>query len=156
LSRRLGDPGATDGTRLSAGLIDLLIVVLAERLDRVQAVSPTAQRRALLASVLGFIDRRLSDHRLCLGDIAAAHHISLRLLHKLFEEQGTSAGRWIRERRLERCRRDLLDPALSDLPASAIALGWGFADAAHFSRVFREAYGHPPGEYRRIGREITT
>jgi transcriptional regulator GlxA family with amidase domain len=51
----------------------------------------------------------------------------------------------MRWRRLERCRRDLLDPALSDLPASAIALGWGFVDAAHFSRVFREAYGHPPG-----------
>jgi AraC-like DNA-binding protein len=79
------------------------------------------------------------------------HHISLRLLHKLFEEQGTSVGRWIRERRLERCRRDLRDPAMSDLPASAIALGWGFADAAHFSRVFREAYGCPPGEYRRLG-----
>jgi AraC-like DNA-binding protein len=85
------------------------------------------------------------------GSIAASHHISLRLLHKLFEEQGTSVGRWIRERRLERCRRDLLDPALDDMPASAIAFTWGFADAAHFTRVFREAYGHPPGEYRRLG-----
>jgi AraC-like DNA-binding protein len=153
LAQRLGDHRSTDGTRLSAGLIDLLIVALAERLDRVQAVSPGTQRRALLASVLTFIDRRLADPRLALRDIAAAHHISLRSLHKLFEEQGTSAGRWIRERRLERCRRDLLDPALSDVPASAIALGWGFADAAHFSRVFRDAYGHPPGEYRRLGGE---
>jgi AraC-like DNA-binding protein len=156
LAQRLGDHRSTDGTRLSAGLIDLLIVALAERLDRVQAVAPPTQRRALLARVLTFIDRRLADPRLNLREIAAAHHISLRSLHKLFEEQGTSAGRWIRERRLERCRRDLLDPALSDLPASAIALGWGFADAAHFSRVFRDAYGHPPGEYRRLGRKITT
>ena len=153
LAQRLGDHGRTDGTRLSAGLIDLLIVVLAERLDRVQAVSSATRRRALLASVLAFVDRRLADPQLSLRDIAAAHHISLRLLHKLFEEQGTSAGRWIKERRLERCRRDLLDPALGDLPASAIALGWGFADAAHFSRAFREAYGRPPGEYRRLGRE---
>jgi AraC-like DNA-binding protein len=75
--------------------------------------------------------------------------VSRRLLYNLFEEEGTSVARWIRERRLERCRRDLLDPALSHVPASAIAMGWGFADAAHFSRVFRARYGLPPGEYRR-------
>jgi AraC-like DNA-binding protein len=153
VAQRLEDHAATDGVRLSAAFLDLLIVALGERLGRVAALSSATRRRGLSASVLAFIDRRLADPRLSPREIAAAHHISLRLLHKLFEEQGTSVGRWIRERRVERCRRDLLDPALSDLPASAIALGWGFADAAHFSRVFREAYGHPPGEYRRLGRE---
>ena len=151
LAGRLGDHAATDGTRLSAALMDLLVVALAERLDRVEALPAATRRRALMSSVRAFIDRRLADPRLSPREVAAAHHISLRLLHKLFEEQGTSVGRWIRERRLERCRRDLRDPAMSDLPASAIALGWGFADAAHFSRVFREAYGCPPGEYRRLG-----
>jgi AraC-like DNA-binding protein len=112
-------------------------------------VSRSTRRRTLLTSVQAFIERRLADPRLAAGDIAAAHHISPRLLYRLFEEQGTSVGRWIRARRLERCRRDLLNPALSELPASAIAFGWGFADAAHFSRAFRKAYGHPPGEYRR-------
>src|SRR5262245_53607288 len=106
--------------------------------------------RTLLANVQAFIDRRLGDARLSNTEIAAAHHISLRLLHRLFEEQGTSPGRWIRERRLERCRRDLLDPARSHLPASAIAWDRGFASPAHFSRVFRAAYGHPPGTYRRL------
>jgi AraC-like DNA-binding protein len=153
LARRLDHRGATDGALLSRALMDLLSVALAERLDRVTALSRSTRRRALLVSVQGFIDRRLADPRLSPAHIAAAHHISLRLLHKLFAEQGTSVGTWIRERRLERCRRDLLDPALSDLPASAIAFGWGFADAAHFSRAFREEYGHPPGEYRRLGRD---
>jgi AraC-like DNA-binding protein len=55
---------------------------------------------------------------------------------------------WIRERRLERCRRALLDPALRHWSVSAIAAHWGFVDAAHFSRVFRAAYGLPPAEYR--------
>jgi transcriptional regulator GlxA family with amidase domain len=108
-----------------------------------------APDRPLLANVLAFIEARLGDVRLSNREIAAAHHISLRLLHRLFQEQGTSPGRWIRERRLERCRRDLLDPARSELPASTIAWSWGFASPAHFSRVFRAAYGHPPGEYRR-------
>jgi AraC-like DNA-binding protein len=151
LAGRLDDRGTTDGALLSAALMDLVIVGLAERLDRPEAVSWATRRRALMTNVRAFIDRRLADPRLSPGAIAAAHHISLRLLHKLFEEQGTSVGRWIRERRLERCRRDLLDPALSDIPAGAIAMAWGFVDAAHFSRVFRAAYGRPPGEYRRHG-----
>jgi AraC-like DNA-binding protein len=109
-----------------------------------------AADRPLLARVQAFIDGRLGDARLSNREIAAAHHISPRLLHRLFEEQGTSPARWIRERRLERCRRDLLDPARRDLPASAIAWSWGFASAAHFSRVFRAAYGHPPAEYRHL------
>jgi AraC-like DNA-binding protein len=151
LARRLDDRDATDGALESAALMDLLLVGFAERLDRGEAVSRVTRRRAQMANVRAFIDRRLADPRLSPETIAAAHHISLRLLNTLFEEQGTSVGRWIRERRLERCRRDLLDPSLSDVPAGAIAMGWGFADAAHFSRVFRAAYGQPPGAYRRRG-----
>jgi RNA polymerase sigma-70 factor, ECF subfamily len=34
-------------------------------------------------------------------------------------------------------------------PVAGIAARWGFSSAAHFSRVFRDAYGMPPGEFRR-------
>lgn len=150
LARRPDGFGAMEGAVLSAALIDLLSVALAERLDRVNALSRSTRRRALLASVHAFIDRQLADPGLSPRVIAASHHISVRLLHKLFAEQGTSVGRWIRDRRLERCRHDLLDPALSELPASAIAFRWGFADAAHFTRAFRKTYGRPPAEFRRL------
>jgi AraC-like DNA-binding protein len=55
-----------------------------------------------------------------------------------------------RRRQLERCRQDLLDPGLQGRPAGAIGARWGFRDAAAaaFSRVFRDAYGLPPAEYR--------
>jgi AraC-like DNA-binding protein len=128
--------------------MDLLIVALAERLGRAATLAPTTQRRALLASVQGFIDQRLADPELSPSAIAAAHHISLRYLHKLFEAQPTTVSGWIRQRRLERCRRDLLDPALGDWSVSAIAARWGLIDAAHFGRLFRAAYGLPPAEYR--------
>jgi AraC-like DNA-binding protein len=153
LARQLQGYDPTAGARLAAALMDLLVVALAQRLDRVSRIAPDTRRRALLASVQSFIEHRLGDPALSPSAIAAAHHVSLRYLHKLFEQQGTSVGRWIRERRLERCRRDLLDPAHRDLPASAIAFGWGFADAAHFSRVFRAAYGLPPATYRRLRRQ---
>jgi AraC-like DNA-binding protein len=134
--------------RVTAALMDLLIVALAERLGRAATLAPTTQRRALLASVQGFIDERLADPELSPSAIAAAHHISLRYLHKLFEAQPTTVSGWIRQRRLERCRRDLLDPALGDWSVSAIAARWGLIDAAHFGRLFRAAYGLPPAEYR--------
>jgi transcriptional regulator GlxA family with amidase domain len=58
-------------------------------------------------------------------------------------------ARWVRERRLENCRRDLGDPALADLSVIAIAGHRGFDDAAHFSKIFKATYGAPPGQYRR-------
>jgi AraC-like DNA-binding protein len=74
----------------------------------------------------------------------------VRYLHKLFETEQATVADWVRRRRLERCRRDLLDPGLSHEAASTIADRWGFTSAAHFSRAFRAEYGLPPGEYRLI------
>ncbi|HET6748267.1 MAG TPA: helix-turn-helix domain-containing protein, partial [Actinomycetes bacterium] len=83
--------------------------------------------------------------------IAAAHHVSVRYLYKLFEAQGQGVAGQVRRRRLERCRRDLLDPALQARPVGAIGARWGLPDPASFSRAFRDAYGIPPGEYRAMG-----
>jgi AraC-like DNA-binding protein len=148
MARHLDVHGQTEGGRLAAALMDLLIVALAERLDRCATLEPATRRRALLASVQSFIDRRLGDPDLSPSVIAAAHHISLRYLYKLFETEEATVAGWIRQRRLERCRRDLLDPALADWSVTAIAARWGLIDPAHFSRLFRAAYGLPPAEYR--------
>jgi AraC-like DNA-binding protein len=148
LARHLEDYDPTGGARLAAALMDLLIVTLAERLDRLPAIAPATRRRALLASVQSFIDRRLGDPELSPSAVAAAHHISLRQLYRLFDTQPTGVAGWIRQRRLERCRGDLLDPAFAHWSVSAIAARWGLMDAAHFSRAFRAAYGLPPAEYR--------
>jgi AraC-like DNA-binding protein len=151
ISQHLVDHDSEEGARLGTALIDLLVVALAERLDRVRTVAPATRRRALVASVQTYVERRLPDPLLSPASIAAAHHISLRYLYKLFETEHTSVAGWIRERRLERCRRDLLDPALADRPVSTIAARWGLLDPAYFSRAFRAAYGLPPSEYRSSG-----
>jgi AraC-like DNA-binding protein len=57
-------------------------------------------------------------------------------------------SRWVKERRLAGCRRELADPALVRLSVGAIAARWGIHDAAAFSRSFRAAYGVSPREYR--------
>ena len=80
--------------------------------------------------------------------IAAAHGISVRSLHRLFRGGNVTVTGWIRECRLDRCRRDLIDPHFRAKPVHAIAARWGLPDAAHFSRAFRAAYGFSPQVYR--------
>jgi AraC-like DNA-binding protein len=70
------------------------------------------------------------------------------LLLQVCHDEGTSVARWVRERRLDNCRRDLEDPAHAERQVAAIARRWGFADPAHFSKIFKASYGEPPGQYR--------
>jgi transcriptional regulator GlxA family with amidase domain len=137
-------------------VLDLVTTALATRLDRTHQIPTDSRRRALLLRVLAFIDARLGDADLSPTSIAEAHYISVRSLYTLFETQQATPADWIRQRRLERCRRDLLDPAHADTPVSRIAARWGFASPAHFSRTFRDAYGLTPVEYRSNGHHTAT
>lgn len=134
-------------TRLADNIVDLLVTVLGARLDLL-AATRSVVRRPLTAQLMSYIEGHLGDGDLAPPRIATAHFISTRYLHKLFHEQSTTVAGWIRERRLERCRRDLRDPLRRDRSIAAIAARWGFPDAAHFSRTFRAAYGLSPHEYR--------
>ncbi|WPB89422.1 helix-turn-helix transcriptional regulator [Streptomyces malaysiensis] len=105
--------------------------------------------------VRAFIDSHLHDPELTPTAIAAAHHISVSYLHRIFQEEaptdggpGTVMGH-VRERRLERARRDLADPALRTRPIHEIAHRWGFTHQTSFTRAFRARYHMPPAEYRR-------
>jgi AraC-like DNA-binding protein len=105
----------------------------------------------LLMRARSHIEANLHSPELNSAGIAAAHHISVRYLQKLFEQDGWTVSSWIRVRRLDHCRRDLRDPARAHLPVSEVAARWGLVDAAHFSRSFRATYGISPSEYRRAG-----
>jgi AraC-like DNA-binding protein len=144
LPRHLGEYGSTSAARLGTATLDLLGAALAET----AAVPPEQHREALVERIHAYIEAHLDDPDLGPPSIAAAHHISIRYLHKLFESEGTTVTYLIRKRRLQRCSADLLDPALANRPVSATAARWGFTSAAHFSRAFRQAFGVPPSEYR--------
>lgn len=136
---------------LTSVTLDLLASVIARCQDSEGALSPEARRRALQARIRDFVRRELGNPGLTPDVVAAAHGISSRYLYKLFHEQGLTVAGWIRECRLERCRRDLGDPRLSSLSVQAVASRWGFTDKAHFSRAFRAAYGTSPRDYRHSG-----
>ena len=133
--------------RLALNAVSLLETVYRDRLDQ----PPGDLERAgasRLVMIQTWLDRRLADPSLSPELIARAHHISVRYLHRLFAADGTSVSRWVKERRLAGCRRELADPALVRHSVGAIAARWGLHDPAAFSRSFRAAYGVSPREYR--------
>jgi AraC-like DNA-binding protein len=148
LTRHLDAYESARDARIGAAFLDLLALAVATRLDRVSAVPAESRQNAMMLRIQAFIEHHLGDPGLSPGVIAAAHHISLRTLHKLYEAEEHTIADSIRRRRLERCRQDLLDPGRRDRPVGAVGARWGFQDAAAFSRAFRAVYGIPPGEYR--------
>ncbi|MEU0844774.1 helix-turn-helix domain-containing protein [Streptomyces sp. NPDC005962] len=145
-----------DTPRLGTVVADLLTALLAHELDGGEAetgpaafqMAPESHRNALVLRIQDFVRRNLHISDLTPASIAAAHHISVRYLHRLFERQGHTVAAWIRAQRLERSCRDLADPLQSGTPIHAIAARWGFSHAADFSRAFRGTYGMPPREFR--------
>jgi AraC-like DNA-binding protein len=148
LARHMDELSTTDTARLSTLTIDVLTTALADALDAQSVVPAHTRRRALMAQIHAFIRENLGDPGLTPDTIAAAHHISLRYLHKLFHEEGHTVARWIHERRLEQCRRDLADPLLAETSIGVIAARWGFTNHTHFSRAFRIANGLSPRQFR--------
>ena len=135
----------TGSVRLADEVAELVLTVAGER------VRPTGPSRAsddLLRRIDAHIVEHVADPRLCATSIAAAHFISTRHLHRLFARRGGTVGQQIQRLRLERCRRELLDPDAGDRSITRISRRWGFPDGPAFSRAFRSQYGMSPTAYR--------
>ncbi|MEU6343316.1 helix-turn-helix domain-containing protein [Streptomyces sp. NPDC046977] len=136
---------------LEQGMVDVLTALVAHEGRLGADVSPTAEETLRLL-IREYIRNHLNRPDLSVTVIAAAHHVSVRYLHKLFEGEAMSVSRWIHHQRLEACREDLSRPDLAGVPVATIAQRWGFGSPAHFSRAFRATYGISPVEWRRMTR----
>jgi len=120
----------------------------------VRAASST--RIALFHRICQTIEAELGDPELNLTKVARHQGISPRNMQKLFELGDQSFGQYLRARRLERCRADLSSPLQAHLSISEICFRWGFNDAAHFSRAFREQFATTPRAWRNAQRLIAS
>ncbi|PBC35985.1 hypothetical protein CJ178_31680 [Rhodococcus sp. ACPA4] len=101
---------------------------------------------ALRPMIESWIDVQLLMHAdLSAQAAAAAHHVSVRTLHRLFSGDGLSFAELVRAHRLEHARSDLVRTSDS---VQKVANRWGFADASHFCRLFKRQFTMTPNDYR--------
>jgi AraC-like DNA-binding protein len=137
-----------DAVRLSTVTLDLIAMMFARQFGLVAGVPPETRDSARFAQIQSYALARLGDPTLTPESIAAAHHISVRTLHRLFQAHAMTVAGWIRHARLERCRRDLVDPGLTRRSVASIGGRWGFPSAAQLSRAFKRTYGLSPQAFR--------
>lgn len=106
-------------------------------------------KQSLFNDIIKFIENNLEHPELGPSFIASYFNISTRYLHSLFAEKGMTIGYWIRDKRLEQCRRQLVSAGSYKNSITDIAFQWGFNDSAHFSKIFKKKYGITPMEYRK-------
>jgi AraC-like DNA-binding protein len=147
VGRRLERDEFVPTTQLPDAVLEVLAAGLADLISNMSA-RPESHQSALLMQIHRYVERHLGDPRLSPRSIAAAHHISVRYLHKLFQSQGTTVNGWIRDRRLDKCRCELADPRYRNRSIGAIGARWSLSPASYFSRVFKETYGFTPSEAR--------
>ncbi|MEV6398486.1 helix-turn-helix domain-containing protein [Streptomyces sp. NPDC051907] len=129
--------------------IQLLRALITDRLSD-QHLTSEPWHETLHLRILDHVRAHLGDHDLTPARIAAHHHISRRQLYNTLSRQGICLSDWIRIQRLERCRDELAAPAARHRSIAAIARHWGFPNAAHFSRTFKQTYDLTPSDWRAL------
>lgn len=110
---------------------------------------PVSKLTALYrAQIQALVKAELRDPDLDVALIARRLGLSTSTVHRAFAGEGQTLSEWIWAQRLDGARRDLVDPRSAGRSVSTIAFGWGFSDAAHFSRAFRARFGCPPSTLR--------
>ncbi|MEU1279782.1 helix-turn-helix domain-containing protein [Streptomyces sp. NPDC005805] len=150
LDRQADHLRPADAPRLGTVVLDLVAALAAHTLESEAALPPETRRQVTFRRVTAFIRRNLHDPGLTPPAVAAAHHISLSQLHRIFQQEahGETVAAYIRARRLDGAGGDLANPRTGTEPVHAVAARWGFPRAPEFTRAFRTAYGCSPTEYR--------
>lgn len=157
----------------AAGLLGDYLVSLTRRLPMLPALAVPAATKpvaTLLAIALAgagaakpvdeeerirrLIDAELPDPRFGPAALVELSGLSRATLYRLFQAQGGLA-QVIQRRRLDRVRLALADAA-DQRPFAAIAQAAGFASDSHCSRLFFDAFGKRPGEYRAFHQPVAS
>lgn len=128
---------------------DALLVALLSYLDSRGVTRPSPPPGAMgrrMERVREFIEANLA-RPLRLSELAGQAGLGVRRFGAVFAaETGWSPHRYVLNRRIEQAKVLMRDP---ELTLGQIALAVGFADQAHFSRVFGRYAGEAPRAYRR-------
>lgn len=133
-----------DAQAISEGVTALVAayfgqLTVPENLPEVQAATAAAIRQ--------YIARHFADPNLTPDSLATRFHVSRAQVYRLFSPFG-GVAHYVRQQRLKWCFSELSQPCNRHRRIIDIALAAGFNDEAHFSRLFRQAFGVSPSEVR--------
>jgi len=153
LIRAAFDPTSTCDAEAADEAADSITQLIRHSLlERCGRPSDLSVRETLRDLIKSYIERNLRDPGLSIEKLTVTFNCTKRNLHKAFSSEGTTICTYIWRSRLERCRRDLDDPACSAKSITDVAFFWGFNSSTHFSRAFKEAFGVSPRAYRQLRR----
>lgn len=149
----LVEDGDQLGPKTTAPIVDGFLEAIAENLRANGQELPQRQKLAdrRLSDIETYILMNLTDPELSTEKVAACCGVSARYLCYLLKANKTSFSDLLWKNRLLRTREWLREPKARDYPIHEIAYLCGFKSAAHFSRMFKSAYGCTPSEYRSHG-----
>lgn len=161
-----------DGNRYTCSggtaALDMMLQIIMDRDGRALANDVSEQfihprirgtqdpQRMAIQSRLGVVNKKLAaaiammevahDEPRTVGEIAADVELSTRQLQRLFAKYlRSNPSHFYLKVRLDRARAMLLQTTRTILD---VAVACGFASASHFSRCYREVYGHKPSDER--------
>ncbi len=108
-------------------------------------VREKSELAALRAQIDDWITRNLRCGPIHIEDLAAAHSVSARTIHRAFSLTGDTMTAVVRSRRLAAAREELVH---TNMTIAKIAHRWCFYDPSHLGREFRRCFGVSPSEYR--------
>jgi YesN/AraC family two-component response regulator len=113
--------------------------------DKVENVEIKSNDDQLMERVMKALNANLSDPDYNVEHLAREVGLSRAQLHRKMKEiTGLSAGKFVRNLRMEQAARLIREGGAN---ISQVAYGVGFNDQAHFATVFKTYYGMTPSEY---------
>lgn len=139
---------------LGADLVGMTALALTAQTAGGEDEAPN-RRATRLAAIQHVIRENATNPNLSAARIARDQGISLRYLHRLFQDSDTSATDFLWQCRLDLAWARLTGPVAPDT-ITDVAYACGFSSSSHFSQMFRRHFGLTPSqamnEARRGGR----
>jgi AraC-like DNA-binding protein len=148
LVREPAPPTPELGQLAVAHIYDLAALAMGATRDAVEIAKNRGLAAARLREIKTDIAANLSRDHLSVVDIALRQRVTTRYVQLLFENEGTTFTEYVRNARLNRAHRMLMDPRLADRTISAIAFEAGFSDLSYFNKAFRRRFGGTPSDVR--------
>jgi AraC-like DNA-binding protein len=133
-------PSEIEATRRA--LVALTVGIIRAETGSVTGRSAVA---ALRAQIDNWITRNLRSGPIHIEDLAAAHNVSTRTIHRAFSLTGDTMTAVVRARRMAAVREELVN---SNMTIATIAHRWCYYDPSHLRREFHRCFGVSPSEYR--------